>query len=94
MVPDKLAILAVSMSLGSAVLALPTTTLPSLEKASSPRSAAMAKRSDIDHDAVIGFVTTVPSGTEGTLMEDYWPYLKVVDGCVPFPAVDASGNTK
>lgn len=58
------------------------------------RSAPMEKRSDIDSDAVVGFDTTVADDTEGTLMEKWWPYLYVVDGCVPFPAVDAEGNTK
>lgn len=53
-----------------------------------------AKRSDISSDAVVGFDTTVPDDTEGTLMEAWWPYLYVVDGCVPFPAVDAEGDTK
>lgn len=46
----------------------------------------------IDHDAVVGFAQTVPSGTEGTLYLKYKPYLYVVNGCVPFPAVDADGN--
>ncbi|PSR77406.1 necrosis inducing protein [Coniella lustricola] len=53
----------------------------------------MAKRSDISASEVVGFPTTVASGTEGTLMEQWWPYLYVVDGCVPFPAVDAEGDT-
>lgn len=52
------------------------------------------KRSDIASDAVVGFDTTVPDDTEGTLMETWWPYLYVVDGCVPFPAVDAEGDTR
>ncbi|RMD43936.1 hypothetical protein DV735_g1210, partial [Chaetothyriales sp. CBS 134920] len=56
-------------------------------------SLSTAKRSDIASDAVVGFSTTVPSGTEGALMLQYQPRLYVVDGCVPFPAVDASGNT-
>lgn len=54
---------------------------------------AKVKRADIDHDAVVGFDETVPDTTEGTLMLKYKPYLYVVDGCVPFPAVDAEGNT-
>lgn len=52
------------------------------------------KRATIDHDAVVGFPETVPSGTLGSLYLKYKPYLDVVNGCVPFPAVDASGNTK
>jgi hypothetical protein len=47
----------------------------------------------INHDAVVGFAQAVPSGIVGTLMLKYKPYLKVFNGCVPFPAVDAAGNT-
>lgn len=54
----------------------------------------LEKRAVIDHDAVVGFAQTVPSGTLGTLYLKYKPYLKIVNGCVPFPAVDKSGNTK
>lgn len=91
---SKFSVWALAMSLGSAVLASPTATLPTGEKLSRTTSAAKEKRSDIDSDAVVGFVTTVPATTEGTLMEKYWPYLYVVDGCVPFPAVDAAGDTR
>lgn len=51
------------------------------------------KRDVIGHDKVVGFAQAVPSGTVGTLMLKYKPYLKVFNGCVPFPAVDAAGNT-
>lgn len=62
-------------------------------------SAALAapqsvKRGDIDHDAVVGFPQTVPDTTTGELMLKWQPLLYVVDGCVPFPAVDAEGNTR
>ncbi|KAH8650987.1 putative NPP1 domain protein [Xylariales sp. PMI_506] len=50
-------------------------------------------RDDIDADAVVGFAETVPDDTEGDLMLKWQPYLYVVDGCVPFPAVDAEGDT-
>lgn len=53
----------------------------------------LSKRAVIAHDAVVGFPQTVPSGTTGTLMLKYKPWLKVFNGCVPFPAVDAAGNT-
>ncbi|KAJ9620458.1 hypothetical protein H2203_007664 [Taxawa tesnikishii (nom. ined.)] len=46
----------------------------------------------IDHDAVVGFAQTVPSGTEGTLYLKYKPHLYVTNGCVPYPAVDAAGD--
>lgn len=51
-------------------------------------------RAVIDHDAVVGFAEAVPDNSEGDLMLAYKPYLKVSNGCVPFPAVDADGNTK
>ncbi|EDP50906.1 hypothetical protein KXW98_001041 [Aspergillus fumigatus] len=54
---------------------------------------AVLPRASIDSDAVVGFPQTVPSGTTGEVYLAYQPYLKVVNGCVPFPAVDAEGNT-
>jgi hypothetical protein len=53
----------------------------------------LESRAVIASDAVVGFAEKVPSGTVGTVYEAYQPYLYVVNGCVPFPAVDASGNT-
>lgn len=58
-----------------------------------PTPSQLESRAVIDSDAVVGFPETVPSGTVGTVYETYQPYLKIVNGCVPFPAVDASGNT-
>lgn len=57
-------------------------------------SSTVAKRSDIGIDAVVGFEQAVADDTEGDLMLQWKPYLHVVDGCVPFPAVDAEGNTR
>lgn len=54
---------------------------------------ALQGRAVIDHDAVVGFAEAVPDNSEGDLMLAYKPYLKVFNGCVPFPAVDADGNT-
>lgn len=69
--------------------------LPSLVAlAATALAIPLSKRADIDSDAVVGFAQTVPDTTEGTLMLQYQPLLKVVDGCVPFPAVDASGDTR
>lgn len=51
------------------------------------------RRAVIDSDAVVGFAETVPSGTYGDALLAYQPYLYVINGCVPFPAVDADGNT-
>lgn len=56
-------------------------------------AAAIERRAEIAHDSVVGFAETVPSGI-GAVYQKFKPYLKVDSGCVPFPAVDASGNTK
>ncbi|KAK1999966.1 necrosis inducing protein [Colletotrichum falcatum] len=56
-------------------------------------AAPVERRAVIAHDAVVGFPETVPSGVVGALYLKYKPYLYVVNGCVPFPAVDAAGNT-
>lgn len=53
----------------------------------------LKSRAVIAHDAVVGFAEAVPDNSEGDLMLAYKPYLKVFNGCVPFPAVDADGNT-
>lgn len=55
--------------------------------------AAIQARDVIGHADVVGFVETVPATTVGSLMLKYKPLLKVSNGCVPFPAVDAAGNT-
>lgn len=62
--------------------------LPLLAQASS-----LAPRAVIDHDQVEGLPETVPNGIKGDVYKAYQPYLKVFEGCVPFPAVDAEGNT-
>ena len=53
----------------------------------------LSRRAVISHDAVVGFPETVPSGIAGTLYLKYKPWLKVFNGCVPFPAVNAAGDT-
>lgn len=59
---------------------------------SSPLS--LVSRDVINHDAVVGFSKSVPAGIEGELMLKYQPFLKVFNGCVPFPAVNAAGDVK
>lgn len=59
---------------------------------SSPIS--LDSRASIAHDAVVGFAEAVPSGVVGELMLKYKPYLKVINGCVPFPAVNAAGDVR
>lgn len=66
----------------AAANAIPTKTRP------------LMARTTIDFDEVVGFNQTVPDTTEGTLYTAYQPYLKVVNGCVPFPAVDAEGDIR
>jgi hypothetical protein len=56
--------------------------------------APLTSRDVIAHDAVVGFPETVPDSTLGQLYLAYQPYLYVEGGCVPFPAVDAEGNTR
>lgn len=53
-------------------------------------AAPLERRAVINHDAVVGFPETAPSGS---LYLKYKPFLQVSNGCVPFPAVDSSGNT-
>ncbi|KUJ20716.1 npp1 domain-containing protein [Mollisia scopiformis] len=53
----------------------------------------LQNRGTIASDEIVGFAQTVPSGTVGDVYLAYQPYLYVVNGCVPFPAVDAEGDT-
>lgn len=54
----------------------------------------LSKRAVIDHDAVVGFPETVPEGVIGELYLKYKPRLKIFEGCVPFPGVQADGGTR
>lgn len=80
-------------SLSTSVIMLSSVFWLALSAASIVSGAPVEKRAVIDHDAVVGFAETVPSGTLGQLYLKYKPHLYVVNGCVPFPAVDAAGNT-
>lgn len=64
-----------------------------LGAASAAIAAPLEARAVINHDAVVGFPETVPSGLTGQLYLKYKPWLKVFTGCVPFPAVNAAGDT-
>lgn len=79
-----------SVLVGLVLTAVPVLGAPALAQASTPLEA----RSVISHDAVVGFTEAVPDSVAGTLMLKYKPKLKVTNGCVPFPAVDAEGNTR
>ncbi|KAJ5301654.1 hypothetical protein PENANT_c002G11523 [Penicillium antarcticum] len=54
---------------------------------------ALSRRGTVGSDEIAGLPQTVPSGTVGNVYLAYQPDLKVVNGCVPFPGVDAEGNT-
>ena len=71
-----------------------TTVVLAAGASAAPSCPAVAPRAVINHDAVVGFPETVPSGTAGDLYLKFKPLLKVHNGCVPFPAVDAEGNTR
>ncbi len=47
----------------------------------------------IPHTQVVGFQEVTPSTTAQLAAKKFQPTLKVTTGCVPFPAVDAQGNT-
>lgn len=51
-------------------------------------------RGTVPHDELLGLSQTIPSGATGDLYLAYQSNLHVVNGCVPFPAVDVDGNTK
>jgi hypothetical protein len=55
---------------------------------------ALSRRGTVASDEIVGLPQTVPSGTVGEVYLAYQPDLYVVNGCVPFPGVDAAGNTK
>lgn len=83
------------MSIRSILISLALVATPAVgAPAPAPASSPLETRSVISHDAVIGFAEAVPDSVAGTLMLKYKPKLKVTNGCVPFPAVDAQGNTR
>jgi len=71
-----------SLGFAAVVMATPTPTTP------------LERRGTISNADIVGFAQTVPSGTTGDVYSAYQPYLYVVNGCVPFPGVDAAGDTK
>ena len=79
------------MAVFSSLLQLAIGSLLTLDACASP---LLQNRGTIASDEIVGFDQTVPSGITGEVYLAYQPYLYVVNGCVPFPAVDAEGNTK
>jgi hypothetical protein len=57
------------------------------------QASVINRRGVINHDAVVGFPELAPNTTEGIAYLKFKPWLDVPHGCVPHPAVDASGNT-
>ncbi|WP_110589457.1 NPP1 family protein [Microbacterium suaedae] len=47
----------------------------------------------IGHDEVVGFDELAPTTLDQRLAKRFQPFLEVRTGCVPFPVVDAAGNT-
>lgn len=60
----------------------------------SVQATPLERRGTVGTDVIIGLAEAVPSGSVGTIYKAYQPLLKVVNGCVPYPGVDALGNTK
>lgn len=57
-------------------------------------SAAVPLTPRLAHDKVVAFPQTVPDSVIGQLYLKYKPWLAVLSGCRPFPAVDKNGNIK
>jgi len=58
-----------------------------------PFNFGLSRRAQLAYDAVVNFNEAVPSGVTGELMLKYKPWLEVYNGCVPYPAVNAAGDT-
>ncbi|GAB9476596.1 Necrosis-inducing protein [Globisporangium polare] len=56
-------------------------------------SLATAQAAVIAHDAVVPFVQPTASTTEQKLGVKFKPQIHISNGCHPYPAVDAAGNT-
>lgn len=79
------------MSLRTLLLAASTLSATAAAAAGKHRLHA---RDWIASDEIVGFNQTVPDNSTGEIYLAYQPYLKVVNGCVPFPGVDAEGDTE
>ncbi|CAL3973313.1 unnamed protein product [Diplocarpon coronariae] len=54
----------------------------------------LERRGTVPSNQIVGLPEAVPNNVTGELYKAYQPFLQVQGGCVPFPAVDANGNTK
>lgn len=55
--------------------------------------AKLTSRKVIADNGLVSVEETAQETVVGKLIEKYEPHLRVINGCVPFPAVDPSGNT-
>ncbi|KAK6581888.1 hypothetical protein PZA11_005585 [Diplocarpon coronariae] len=53
----------------------------------------LERRGTVPSNQIVGLPEAVPNNVTGELYKAYQPFLQVQGGCVPFPAVDANGNT-
>ncbi|KAH7327510.1 necrosis inducing protein [Rhexocercosporidium sp. MPI-PUGE-AT-0058] len=53
----------------------------------------LSRRATLPTSTIVGLPEAVPNNVTGQLYQAYQPYLEVLNGCVPYPAVDANGNT-
>ncbi|KAG4444134.1 hypothetical protein IFR05_000363 [Cadophora sp. M221] len=53
----------------------------------------LSRRGTRPTSTIVGLPETVPDTITGQLYQAYQPYLEVLNGCVPYPAVDVDGNT-
>lgn len=75
-------------------MAILTRVVQVLAAVAAVNASAIQRRGTVANSQIVGLPESVPAGITGDLYEAYQPYLDVQNGCVPFPAVDANGNTK
>lgn len=62
--------------------------------AGTAHSAAVQVQPRLAHNKVKPFPQSVPDNWLGQMYLKHKPYLAVLSGCLPFPAVDPQGNVK
>lgn len=79
------------LSLGTVLLAAAVATTVGFAM---PTSDDEKRGEEIPHNKVEPLAENPGDGEDGKLVMKYKPFLEVVDGCLPYPAVDAQGQTK
>ena len=64
-----------------------------IQSKSAVSTSILQARDVIGHDDVEPFPETIQLEPLGSLVKQFQPFLKVQNGCVPFPAIDINGNT-